>query len=348
MQLGSVANALWYGQAPAARLARMLLAPVSWAFGWIVARRNAASDAVALAAPVVPVISVGNLTVGGTGKTPISAWIAEKLRAGGGSPALVLRGYGDDEVLVHERVNPGIPVLVGADRNVQVQRAADAGADVVVLDDAFQHRRAARTADVVLVSADRWTGDVRLLPAGPFREPLRSLRRAALVIVTVKSAPADRVAATTAAIRLQTDSTVVTVDLVPASCVAIADGATIDPAAWHGRRILAVCGIGDPVAFNEQLVALGLNATTLVFADHQAYDERLVARIAARAAGFDVVLCTLKDAVKLGPKWSGSAVPLWYLSQSVVPRDGAGALDALVQSVLDARRNDRSFSDPSR
>ena len=102
-----------------------------------------------------------------------------------------------------------------SDRAAGVRSAALRGADVAILDDAFQHRRAARVADVVLVSADRWTGDVRLLPAGPYREPLSALRRARLVMLTVKAARDAQVRTLERAIRAETNSTVVTVDLSP-------------------------------------------------------------------------------------------------------------------------------------
>src|SRR5690348_7442624 len=132
--------------------------------------------------PVLPTLSVGNVTVGGTGKTPVAAWIAAELIDRGARPAIVLRGYGDDEPLVHARLNPDVPVIVAPDRLEGIARAAASGADVAVLDDAFQHRRAQRTADIVLVSAERWTRTPRLLPAGPWRESLRALRRTSMIL----------------------------------------------------------------------------------------------------------------------------------------------------------------------
>lgn len=348
MPLADVAESVWYGDAASAKIARTLLTPLSLVFGMVVSRRNAAFDASPPAAGPIPALSIGNLTVGGTGKTPVSAWFAHRLRTAGATPAIVMRGYGNDEVLVHRLLNPDVPVYGNVDRVAGVREAATAGADVAILDDAFQHRRAARTADVVLVSADRWTGDVRLLPAGPFREPLHSLRRARLVMLTVKAAGATRVAAAERAIRGATSSTVVTVDLQAASLVHVATQQHEAAAAWQGRRVLAVSGIGDPTAFRVQLERLGLLPTPLAFADHHPYDDATVARVLAAASGFDAVVCTLKDAVKLGPKWPSSVVPLWYLSQSVVPRDGTEALDALVRSVLEARRSGPQSPDLSR
>src|SRR5205814_8574633 len=119
--------------------------------------------------PVLPTLSVGNVTVGGTGKTPVAAWIATELIERGARPAIVLRGYGDDEPLVHARLNPTVPVIVAADRVQGIARARDAGATIAVLDDAFQHRQVSREADVVLECAERWSPAPRLLAAGPLR-----------------------------------------------------------------------------------------------------------------------------------------------------------------------------------
>jgi tetraacyldisaccharide 4'-kinase len=337
--LSELAESVWYGDEMTSRIARVLLSPAGALYGVAVAQINMMAVMSRPAMGAIPALSIGNLTVGGTGKTPVSAWFAARLREHGGTPAIVLRGYGDDEVLVHALLNPDVKVFAGADRAEQVRQAAAAGADVAVLDDAFQHRRAARVADVVLISADRWTGRVSLLPAGPFREPLKALRRATLVVLTVKAALDDRVRAAERAIRDVTGSTVVTVDLAPASFVAVGAPALTEAlSAWSGKRVLAVSGIGDPLSFLLQLKGLGLQATSMTFADHHKFDAAVVERIVTAARGFEAVVCTLKDAVKLGPLWPSSTVPLWYLSQSVVPRDGAEALDDVVRSVLAARR----------
>lgn len=348
MPLADLAERVWYGDSAGVRFVRAVLSPFSVLYGGAIARINAASDRSPPAPGPIAVLSIGNLTVGGTGKTPVSAWFAARLRAAGASPAIVLRGYGDDEVLVHRLLNPDVAVLADAERARGVQRAAQGGADIAILDDAFQHRRAARDADVVLVSADRWTGAVRLLPAGPFREPLDSLQRASLVIVTVKAASEATVRETVRAIRAATAAPVTSVDLAPTAFVNVITHEEQPLSAWRGRRVLTVSAIGDPGAFAAQLARLGVATEPRVFADHHPFDAADVSRLVQAAAGFDAVVCTLKDAVKLGPQWPGSACSLWYLSQSVVPRDGADALDALVRSVLQARRNGPTFPDLSR
>jgi tetraacyldisaccharide 4'-kinase len=346
--LADLAESVWYGQTPASRMARAALTPWSLVYGAVVARRNASIDRTTIEPGPIPALSIGNLTVGGTGKTPVSAWFARRLVDAGAMPAIVLRGYGADEIEVHRLLNPMVSVHWGADRAQAVRAAALGGADVAILDDAFQHRRAARVADVVLVSADRWTGEAHLLPAGPFREPVTALRRADLVLVTTKAADSARVAATCTMVRRMTSSAVVTVDLSPASFVAVASGEASATTEWRGRHVLSVSAIGDPDAFHVQLERLGLRLDTARFRDHHAYTASDVRRLIARASSVHAVVCTLKDAVKLGPLWPGSGVPLWYLSQSVVPRDGTESLNAVVQKVLAARRVNPPSPDLSR
>ena len=348
MPLADIAERVWYGTSPVARIARTALSPLSALYGRVIARINDQYDGATPAAGSIPAISIGNLTVGGTGKTPVSAWFAAQLAAAGANPAIVLRGYGDDEVQVHRLLNPGLRIVTDTQRVRGVAQAARDGADIAILDDAFQHRRAARVADIVLLSADRWTGEARLLPAGPFREPLESLRRASLVLVTVKAADDARVRATVAAARAATDSPIVTVDLQPTSFVNVGSGELRGLDAWRGARVLAVSGIGDPNSFAAQLQRVGLRPQTRVFPDHHAFSALDVSRIVQEGSAFDAIVCTLKDAVKLGPLWPGSERPLWYLSQSVVPRDGVDALDAVIQSVRQAQRNGPPSPDLSR
>ena len=186
----SAVQTIWYGDGAGARAARVALSPASWLYeagvrlrDW---RYSQSGDAVHASA--IPVLSLGNITVGGTGKTPVAAWAAAQLRDRGAHPAIVMRGYGDDEPLVHARLNADVPVIVDADRVHGAERAREMGADCVILDDGFQHRRIARIADWVLVAAERWRDDLRVLPSGPLREPLSALRRANVLVVTRKSA----------------------------------------------------------------------------------------------------------------------------------------------------------------
>lgn len=334
---------VWYGTGTLARLARTALVPPSLLFRAVTAARNALYDRGMLAQRVLalPAISVGNLTVGGTGKTPVAGWIAHELARRGVRAAIVLRGYGDDEPEVHRRLNPGVIVIADPDRVAGVARAAAAGAAVAVLDDAFQHRRARRDADIVLVSADRWPSRIMPLPAGPFREGLPALRRASLVIVTRKAADARVASGVVQAVRRAApDRPVMQLFLSPDTLVDL-QGRTRPLAALRGRHVMAICGIGDPDAFKAQLEGAGAAVVLHAFPDHHAYRgpevDALAAEAARTSAAGGLVVCTLKDAVKLGPCWPSEKSGLSFLSQQVIVESGHEALDRLLDSVLHAR-----------
>ncbi len=185
----------WSGDSGIARIPlTAVTAPLAGLFGGGVRARNLAFDAGLLPserAPI-PVVSVGNLAVGGTGKTPVARWVVDLLLLRGRRPALVTRGYGEDELLLHRRWHPEVPVMVARRRLDGVRAAAAAGRDVVVLDDGFLHRRLARELDLVLLSPSH-PFPPRVLPRGPYREPLGALRRAHLLLVTWKGEEERRV-----------------------------------------------------------------------------------------------------------------------------------------------------------
>jgi tetraacyldisaccharide 4'-kinase len=339
---------IWFGDDTVAAVSRAVLLPAERLFGGIVGARDVLYDAGWLTShpTALPALSVGNLTVGGTGKTPIAAWVAAELLQRGVRPAVVLRGYGDDEPLVHRTLNPNIPVIVGPDRVAAIAEAAAKGADIAVLDDAFQHRQAQRAADLVLISADRWTGDVRLLPAGPWREPLTAVRRASIVIVTRKAASeaqAEEVHRRLAEVAPAIPR--VSVHLAPGELVPIgpeqSDRQSLD--VLGGKRVRVVVSIADPGAFIAQLTSLGAEVRSSVFPDHHAFTAADVETIAREAADAELVVCTLKDAVKLGPLWPRLAPLLWYVSQRVTVERGVGGiehlLDGLVRSSSTTSRN---------
>jgi tetraacyldisaccharide 4'-kinase len=332
---------IWYGERGRDRLAGGILAPAGWAYAAVTAARNACYDRGLFAshAPAIPALSVGNLTVGGTGKTPLAAWAAAQLAAAGARPAVVLRGYGDDEPLVHAKLNPGIVVVTDADRVRGVSRARDLGADCAILDDAFQHRRIRRTADWVLVAAERWREGLRVLPAGPLREPARALHRADVLVVTRKSAPreaADEIAEQLG--RWMRDRGAVAVcHLAPSALVNALTGER-EPLSWlHGREVTAVAAVGAPAPFFAQLAAEGATLDPLAFPDHHAFGPRDLAKITSSGEQRAGVVCTLKDAVKLAPVWPRVGPALWYVSQRAVVERGGAALDASLGALLAAR-----------
>ena len=329
-----------------ARLARAMLAPPAALYGTIVRARTGLYDhgVLSIRRAPIPVLSVGNLSVGGTGKTPIAAWAAARLRELGAHPSILLRGYGGDETLVHAALNPDVPVIVDADRVRGVQRARAAGADCVVLDDGFQHRRLARTVDWVLVAAEQFSHSRRLLPAGPFREPLSALRRASVLIVTRKSATAD---VAEAVVRELADSAphVATAicRLSPATLVNVRDATRQELSRLGGARAVGIAAIGSPASFFAQLRGLGVSELREIpFPDHHRFTRRDVDRMVERCKGYDVVVCTLKDAVKLAPLWPHADLPLWYVSQQAEIERGGTALDASLAEILSARASNSS------
>jgi tetraacyldisaccharide 4'-kinase len=288
-------------------------------------------------------MSVGNLSVGGTGKTPFAAFVASELRARGGKPAIVLRGYGGDEPLVHATLNPGVPVVVSPDRVAGVAEARVLGADVAVLDDAFQHRRADRWADVVLISADRWTEDRRLLPAGPWRESARALRRATMVVVTRKAVPLADAEQVRATIRESVPMVPIAVALLAPSALRAATGTEeMQIETLRGKRVHLIAAVGDPRALTLQVEAAGATiVSSSLFPDHYRYSHDDGVRLALSSAGADLALCTLKDAVKLSPHWPAEAPRLWYVSQHVTIERERDALNALLDGLLAARSTHR-------
>lgn len=326
----------WESTTLVSRAVRLALTPLSWLYGAAVAARNAAYDRGLLArhALGLPTVSIGNLTVGGTGKTPLAAWFAARFVAAGARPAILLRGYGDDEPLVHRHLVPDALVVPGADRVASAGVARARGASVLILDDGFQHRRARRDADVVLVSADRHR-TVRLLPAGPWREPVRALRRASHVIVTRKrSTPLHAREVAEYVHQMAPQAQLAIVYLEPTEIVSWTGGERRPAESLAPGTVLAISAIGDPRAFEAQLRATGARVAARPFRDHHAFTSAEVARLAAEARGADVTVCTLKDAVKLGPIWPASAPPLWYLSLQVRVEQGAEGLEALVRDLV--------------
>lgn len=313
-----------------------MLTPLSWVFALGTAARNAAYELGVLPTHALgaPTVSVGNLTVGGTGKTPMSAWFARELLARGRRPGILLRGYGDDEPLVHRRLVPEAVVVADVDRVRGARTAAAQGATAFVLDDGFQHRRARRDLDVVLVAAEQAAAH-RVLPAGPLREYPVALRRAQLLVITRKSATAaeaERAAARWGA--AAPDVKVAVAALVPGDVVQVNGGATQPLSSLAGRDVLAISAIGIPSAFEAQLRGLGARVQSAAYGDHHAFSRADAEALAGRAGPSVLPVCTLKDAVKLEGVWPAQAPPLWYLSQAVAIEVGGGVLSGLLDRLL--------------
>jgi tetraacyldisaccharide 4'-kinase len=303
--LASIASTPWVSRA---------LAPAGWLYGALAARRRTALTSVAQALDR-PVISVGNITCGGTGKTPMVEMLVRDLQGLGLRPAILSRGYGaaaapgeagaphNDEYLVLRANLPDVPHLQGRDRVALGRQAVREGADAIVLDDGFQHVRLHRDLDIVLIDALSPFGTGRVLPAGLLREPLSTLRLAGLLGITRADLAPPRSVETLCSYLRARFRGVPQARLVnePVAWLRL-DGESAPPDALRGRRVLAFCGIGNPASFRRQLGALGVEAADFVaFRDHQAFSpadlERLAAR--ARSAGVEEVVMTQKDAVKI-------------------------------------------------
>jgi tetraacyldisaccharide 4'-kinase len=274
----------------------------------------------------IPVVSVGNIAVGGTGKTPFSRWLVEELRRRGARPALLHGGYAPDEPALHRAWCPDVPVLADGDRVRSAAAAERLGATVLVLDDAFQHRRLARDLDIVLVAAESWCDRPRLLPRGPWREPPSALARGGVVVITRRTATVEEAERVATAVRRFAPAAIhVRLRLRAARWVGRGGAA---PAPVPGGPALAVAGIARPDLFVENAVAAGAQvAATLVVPDHHTYSPGDIARIRRAAAGRPIVT-TAKDAVKLEPL--AADLPLWVLEQDVVVEAGG---DALMESL---------------
>lgn len=287
----------WRGDLGAAGVALSLVtAPVEWAYAAEVRRRDRRFLASGGArVDGLSVVSVGNLVVGGTGKTPVAAWMIRVLADAGARPALLSRGYGGDEIRLHQRWNPEAAVEADPDRLAAAHRARRQGADVAVLDDGFQHRRLARAVDVVLLAAeDPFPG--RMLPRGPYRESADALERADAVIVTRKTASSEAASALADTIaRRYPTATVGVLGLLRGSWLTL-EGRPAEP---PEGAILAVAGIARPEAFRRQVAeATATDPELVAFPDHYGYTA-VEAGGLRRRAGKRTLVTTEKDAVKL-------------------------------------------------
>jgi tetraacyldisaccharide 4'-kinase len=291
-------------------LQRLALHAASLPYGIAVRLRNLAYDAGWMRShrAGVPVVSVGNLTAGGTGKTPCVEYVARHYRRRDLRVAVLSRGYGNDggrndEALVLEENLPDVPHLQGADR-VRWARAAveELDSEVLVLDDGFQHRRLARDLDLVLLDAtDPW-GQGRLLPRGLLREPASGLRRAGVVVLTRCDQTADLDGLRRRVERLAPGVPVVETTHRPLDMID-SDDTVMPLGSLRERPVAAFCGIGNPDAFRRTLLDLGADLRAFrAFADHHPYtrdDVEDLRRWAGLLPADGVVVTTQKDLVKV-------------------------------------------------
>lgn len=334
------------GGGVAGALLRVLLAPAAWGYGLAVVLRTQAYDRGRRRVQrlPVPVVSVGNLVAGGTGKTPVTALLVAWLRARGRRPGVLARGYGprvagglsDEGAVLEALCGPGLPQREDPDR-VRGGRAllatGPAAPDVLLLDDGFQHRRLARDLDLVLLDATCPWGHGHLLPRGLLREPPRALRRAHLVALTRCEQVAPAVlAALEQEVASHAGVPVLRIAFVPRH---VEVAGRREPPAWlAGRSVLALAGVGRPQAFRRTLEALGAEVrATRFLPDHGALPAGGLQEVLAQAqrAGASCVVTTRKDAVKLAAPLPPSLAVLDIEAEVLA---GATALEAALGHVL--------------
>ncbi|MDH4317165.1 MAG: tetraacyldisaccharide 4'-kinase [Desulfobulbaceae bacterium] len=288
----------------------------------------------------VPVISVGNLTMGGSGKTPLVAHIARMLLQNGRRPAIISRGYGgaarepvnivsdgknllldarsagDEPRLLAESL-PGVPVLTGRVRKLPARRAIDMGADVLILDDGFQHLALKRDLDLVLFHADTLAGNSRVFPGGDLREPVKALHRCHAFIITYvcprNRERADRFA-TLLGERFPGKPIFFTSHSLEGLVHRSATGNLVPEEGPLSGKIYGFCAIAQPESFHQTLLDLDPEMVGFEsFTDHYAYREKDISKICGRALekGANALVVTEKDLVKLGD--IASELPLYAL-----------------------------------
>lgn len=327
---------LWTSRRVDARVARLGLLPFAGLWRMGIGARNLAYDRgwIPVRDLPLPAVGVGNLTVGGSGKTPISSWIAAHYIARGLIPGILLRGYGRDEVLVHRHRVPGARVVADPDRVAGAERALAQGAQVLVLDDAFQRRDVWRDFNLAVVSAEtshavRWP-----LPAGPWREGHEALRRADALVITRKRA--DAVAALNLARKLApaVNGPVGVVHLGVSRYEGLVSGRDTPADALTGARVVAASAIADPDAFVAQTKATGAQVQVASWRDHHEFRDEDVAWLAKAARKADFVVITQKDAVKLRDRWPASVPEPLVAVLDLVWEDGEDAITAGLDAIV--------------
>jgi tetraacyldisaccharide 4'-kinase len=348
MSLEAALQRLWYGPAwrsvplwPLEALYRLAGAVRRMAYSSGVRRTRRISR---------PVIVVGNLTVGGTGKTPVAAWLAQELGRAGHKVGIVLRGYGGshtgaprvvrsddasgevgDEALLHARRGTHV-VVIGADRVAAAETATQAGADVIVCDDGLQHLALARDFEIVVADAGRGFGNGHQLPAGPLRESTHRVESVDALLLTHRAMHG----ATGATGQLPDHPLRVDVRLRLGAAVNLVSGERRSLESFAANPVLALAAIGHPEAFFAGLRAAGLTVETRPLPDH----AQPTAQDFAAAAGRPILM-TEKDAVKCRPiAGTATGSDAWYveLEPEVEPAE-AERLLAAIRARLSTRPN---------
>lgn len=334
-----------------AKLLRLLLRLVSWLYAAAVWTRNLMYDRGLLmsASAGIPVISVGNITTGGTGKTPLVIWLCRYLEQKNIKAAILTRGYKteqgmmSDEPALLAKACPQTAVVVDPDRMAGAYKAfALHNAKTLVLDDGFQHRRLKRDLNILTLDATCPFGYGKVLPAGLLREPLSGVRRADIIVITrydqVEPTAMQKLETTLAAMA----TGIPVVKATHKHTHAVASGAkTLPLAALQGKKAFVFCGIGNPEAFFEHVRQNGiLIVGTHIFNDHHPFildDIKMIIR-QAKSCGAEIILCTQKDWVKsalLTPE--DTDIPLAYLAMELEFVEGEDVLKKAIDAMLEEK-----------
>jgi tetraacyldisaccharide 4'-kinase len=330
-------------------VARTILGLVAIPYGLVVDARNRAFDRGRrqVARAEVLVVSIGNITLGGTGKTPMVEWVARRFREENLRVAILSRGYGqksglNDEGMVLEQNLPDVPHLQGVERAELAKIAVEElESQVLVLDDGFQHRRLGRDLDIVLIDALNPFGGGRIFPRGLLREPIRSLKRADIVVLSRANLVNEE---RRKAIREEAEKQAGVLRWVEASHAPrdlIGEPDVSEPLERiPSKRVAAFCGLGNPDGFRKTLDALGAKLRGFsAFPDHYSYTRKDVDEIANWAAALDadLLLTTQKDLVKLRTNQIGR-VPLRAVRIGLEVTEGRMILDEALASIVCATR----------
>jgi tetraacyldisaccharide 4'-kinase len=320
---------------------RLAEAPYSLAVRW--RNRQFDTGAKPVERVAVPVISVGNITLGGTGKTPMVEWLCRFLCNRGLRVAIVSRGYAarggaNDEALELAQKLPDVPHVLNPDRVAGAQTAIEKFASqAIVLDDGFQHRRIARDLNIVLIDAQEPFGHEHVFPRGTLREPLGGLARADCIVLTRSDmiVPGDRQRIRDRVAGLAPRALWSECVHKPSALISASGTATaLD--AIRGMRVAAFCGIGNPAGFRHTLASCGYEVSLFrQFPDHHAYPPADMASLAqwAQRAEVAAVLCTHKDLVKLGLDRL-SDKPLYALRVGLEFVSGQRELESKVEELI--------------
>lgn len=345
---------VWLGAAaqgqvsgPWAALYRGLMQPASWLYRGLLACRQLGyrTGLVRTHAAAVPVISVGNLTTGGTGKTPFVQWLAVRLQSLGRRPAIVSRGYGagrgsaNDEARMIADNLPDVPHVLDPRRARGARVAVDkCRADCIILDDGFQHLALERDLDLVLIDASMPFGNGSVLPAGALREPVKALARADFVVLSrVDAVDADALARVRASVsRLAPGTPLAECIHAPASLDSLGSDEQREPGWLRERPVFWFCGLGHPRAFEATLTRLGAEVVGgRALPDHHRYRAGELEDMAreAIAAGAQAIVTTHKDRVKL-TDFADWPLPAYSLRVEIRIVQGQEALAAAVDRAV--------------